>query len=112
MPRREDVVRLMFRPDIDEARAAWVDKAPTGGERARRLASKFLEGSAAHERLDFHSLRGTFVTRLARSGVGFATVQKLARHSTPTLLNRYATSFGEDEVRAIEGLGLEKHRKT
>ncbi len=37
------------------------------------------------ERVDFHALRTTFVTQLARSGVSLVDAQKLARHSTPTL---------------------------
>ena len=34
---------------------------------------------------DFHSLRHTYISNLARSGVPLATAQKLARHSTPVL---------------------------
>ena len=106
MPRREDVVRLIFRPDLEHARLAWVEEAQTKAEQQRRLASDFLVTVDDQvRRLDFHSLRGTFVTRLAQADVGFGTVQRLARHSTPTLLSRYATSFGADEVAAVEGLG-------
>lgn len=36
-------------------------------------------------RIDFHALRTTFVTQLARAGVTLVTAQRLARHSTPTL---------------------------
>jgi len=34
---------------------------------------------------DFHTLRHTFITRLARSGVVPAVAKSLARHSGPTL---------------------------
>jgi len=34
---------------------------------------------------DFHALRHTYVTRLARSGATVKVVQTLARHSTPVL---------------------------
>ncbi len=37
------------------------------------------------QRIDFHALRTTFVTQLARAGVTLATAQRLARHSTPAL---------------------------
>lgn len=36
-------------------------------------------------RFDFHALRTTYVTMLARSGATLAEAQKLARHSTPKL---------------------------
>lgn len=38
---------------------------------------------------DFHSLRSQYITALLRAGVPTATVQQLARHSTPTLTARY-----------------------
>ena len=40
---------------------------------------------------DFHSLRGSFITALSRAGVPLATVQKLARHSTPNLTANFYT---------------------
>lgn len=43
---------------------------------------------------DFHSLRGTYITRLAKANVPFATVQRLARHSTPTLTAKHYVSLG------------------
>ena len=39
--------------------------------------------------LDIHSLRGTFASMLAASGVPLATAQVLMRHSTPTLTARH-----------------------
>lgn len=38
---------------------------------------------------DFHSLRGQYVTGLARAGVPLATAQKLARHSSPVTTSRH-----------------------
>jgi len=55
--------------------------------------------------LDFHSLRHTFLTNLARAGVHPKTAQALARHSSITLtLDRYTHVALGDEVRAIEAL--------
>jgi len=105
MPRKEDVARLLFRPDLGEARRLWIDSAESEAERRRREKLSFLRViDESGQRLDFHSLRHTFVTRLAQSGVGFQTAQRLARHSTPVLLTRYAHSFTEDEIAAVEGL--------
>ncbi len=55
--------------------------------------------------LDFHSLRHTFLTNLARAGVHPKTAQALARHSTISLtLDRYTHVSLGDEVRAVEAL--------
>ena len=56
---------------------------------------------------DFHALRHTFITNLARSGVHPKVAQTLARHSTITLtIDRYtdARMFMEDEAAAVDGL--------
>ena len=41
--------------------------------------------------LDFHALRTTFITTLARRGVPLAAAQRLARHSTPRLTSNVYT---------------------
>ena len=54
---------------------------------------------------DFHSLRHTFITALARSGVHPKVAQELARHSTITLtMDKYSHTSLESEVEAIEKL--------
>lgn len=54
---------------------------------------------------DFHSLRHTFVTRLARSGVPLRTTQLLARHSDPSLTARVYSHLGlVDTAGALESL--------
>lgn len=50
--------------------------------------------------LDFHSLRVTFITSLARSGVHPKVAQQLARHSTIHLTMDVYTKFGADDQRA------------
>jgi hypothetical protein len=55
---------------------------------------------------DFHSLRHTFISNLARSGVPLSTAQKLARHSTPVLTaTRYTHLDLADQYREVEKLG-------
>jgi hypothetical protein len=54
---------------------------------------------------DFHALRHTFITRLARFSVNVKVVQDLARHSTPTLtLERYTHLEVLDRRRALDAL--------
>jgi len=54
---------------------------------------------------DFHSLRGTYISALVRSGASIKTVQTLARHSNPALtLARYAKTDLHDVIGAVEFL--------
>ena len=48
-------------------------------------------------RVDFHALRVTFVTNLARAGVSLAQAQELARHCSPQLTSSIYSRFGFDE---------------
>jgi integrase len=62
---------------------------------------KLTDGRA----LDFHSLRHTFISNLARAGVAPRVAQALARHSTPMLtFGVYAHLGSDDERRALEAL--------
>jgi integrase len=83
----------MIRRDLARARADWLLAAGSASERQRRegdcdfLAYRDSSGRVA----DFHSLRHTYVSNLARAGVSPKVAQTLARHSTITLtLDRYA----------------------
>ena len=54
---------------------------------------------------DFHALRHTFITNLARSGVHPSTAQTLARHSTITLtMDRYTHTMPEQLAVAVQKL--------
>lgn len=54
---------------------------------------------------DFHSLRGTFCTMLARGGVPLATAQKMMRHSDPKLTaNFYTHILLTDKADALDKL--------
>src|SRR5690606_3539794 len=75
----------------------------------QRMAGKMLKrdllrcGIAAEREdgkvLDFHSLRYTFISNLARGGVHPAHAQRLARHSDINLTMSVYTSLTLDELR-------------
>jgi integrase len=52
-----------------------------------------LQASEEFEGVDFHALRATFATSLARAGVPLSQAQRLMRHSTPTLTSNVYTKF-------------------
>ena len=81
MPHPCSVVR-MFRKDLDHARKTWLEKAANNpAELKRRQDSDFLKVERNGIKLDFHSLRHTFGTLLAASGIHPKTAQQLMRHS-------------------------------
>lgn len=54
--------------------------------------------------LRFHDLRHTFATRLAQAGVDLYKVQKLMRHKTPIMTQRYAHHYPESLRDGVEVL--------
>jgi integrase len=93
MPMRDEVAG-MVRADLAGARREWLEAA-TGKERVEREASDVL-ALRSHDGgvFDFHALRVTFITNMARRGVPFAHAVKLARHSDPKLTNAIYTKAG------------------
>ena len=92
---------MMIKTDLRKARAEWI-KAAKGnpGEHRRRNDSDFLKIQTDEGKLDFHSLRHTFATMLATSGVHPKNAQTLMRHADVNLtLSRYSHSQ-EDQLRA------------
>jgi integrase len=84
IPRRE-YVPIMFRSDVEAAGIAYRDD----------------NGLVA----DFHSLRHTFISNLARGGVHPKVAQALARHSTITLtMDRYSHTLVEEQSQALAAL--------
>lgn len=76
----------MIRADLEVARQAWLEEAKEPKEGERREKSSHLKYADASGRVaDFHSLRHTFISNLARVGVHPKNAQALARHSTITL---------------------------
>jgi len=90
MPHPSGVSRRL-KADLRLARARWIRAVKGRGERRERWGSGFLVyRDDAGRVLDFHALRHTFVSNLARGGVHPKTAQQLARHSTITLtMDRY-----------------------
>lgn len=69
------------------------------------LAAAGIPHRTPEGRVDFHSLRGTFITQLVRAGVNIRVVQTLARHASPsTTLQFYARATEADLRAAVEAL--------
>ena len=95
----------MMRRDLKKARETWIDSAKTEGEQLDREQSDFLLFETDDGRADFHSLRHTFISNLASSGVHPKQAKELARHSTITLtMDRYAHVGLQDMNTALETL--------
>lgn len=73
--------------------------------REDREAAGIAHKDEAGRVVDFHALRHTFITNLAKGGVHPKIAQTLARHSTITLtMDRYTHSLAGDELAALEVL--------
>ncbi len=115
--RRKDIQPL--RPELAEMlRAHLADRLPRApafnmprdnervpmlraDEEAAGIEYRDAEGRYA----DFHALRHTFLTNLARSGVHPKVAQKLARHSTIRLtMDRYTHAAMDDQTAALAKL--------
>jgi len=71
----------MLKFDLGAARSIWIEEAKTKKERESREKSYFLKYVDSGGRFtDFHCLRHTFITNLARANVSPKTAQTLARH--------------------------------
>ena len=108
-PIREDIAETM-RPFVEAApkrKPLW----PKLPDEIARVMAQDLEAAKipvtddAGRVIDFHALRHTFITRLARSGVTPKVAQALARHSTITLtMDRYAHVALADTSKALASL--------
>lgn len=110
-------VELPVRRDLAEAVAAHVADLPAG-ERIFRLPQKTaamirkdLEAAGIPYRdtadhvADFHALRHTFITRLARSGIAPSVAKDLARHSSIVLtIDHYTHTLLTEKRAALERL--------
>jgi len=117
--RRLDVLPLPS--DILEQARSWVKEKPKGTKlwpgdwAANKYAGKMLQIDLVEAGVpyvdanglfaDFHALRHTYITNLARNGVPLVTAQKLARHSTPMLTaQRYTHIDLQDQKVAVDRL--------
>jgi len=99
----------MLRAELSHARAAWIADAKVPEVQAERERSSFLVyRDDAGQVVDFHALRHTFISNLARGGVHPKLAQALARHSDINLtMNRNThTTQGEqsDALAALPNL--------
>ena len=96
----------MVRLDLTAARTAWLDEARRPKEREEWEKSCFLaDTDSAGRVLDFHSLRHTFISNLARGGVHPKNAQALARHSTINLtMNVYTHTVLGDLANDVDKL--------
>jgi integrase len=85
----------------------WTHKRHAGRILKRDLKRAGIPYRDASGRVaDFHSLRHTFITSLAKRGVHPAKAQRLARHSTIALTMNVYTSLAVDDLRdAVAGIG-------
>ena len=72
---------------------------PTMKDWHRDLLNAGIEYETSEGVADFHALRVTFATNLARAGVPLVVAQKLMRHSDPKLTSNVYSRFGTAEVR-------------
>ena len=102
MCNKGNVVR-MLRDDMAHARIACFKAMEPGAKRRNARQGDFLRPVDADGRYaDFHALRATYITMLARADVPVKVLQTLARHSDPKLtLNTYATMGISDMTAAV-----------
>ena len=102
---------VMVEKDLASARFVWINEANSDEERAARESSDFLKYVDSHGKYaDFHGLRHTFVTNLARANVSPKMAQTLARHSDIKLtMSIYSHVAPVEQAAAIRSLpGLKK----
>lgn len=103
-----------IRPELAADLAAWLKGRPKDEPVWPGLwyhkAAKMLRGDLKAAKvtytkggrvLDFHALRTTFITSLARAGVHPKTAQILARHGDINLTMRFYTHLSLEEVSAV-----------
>jgi len=96
----------MIRADLAAARDAWLQESATAEDCYERFGTGFLTSRDTSGHVaDFHALRHTFITRLARSGVTPAVAKSLARHSTIMLtMDHYTHTVIGEERAALDRL--------
>lgn len=102
----ENGLSKMLRQDIENARKVWIEDAMEDSkEYRRRIESDFLSVQTDDGKIDFHSLRHTFGSLLAASGVHPKIAQELMRHSNINLTMGIYTHAQTSQVEAaVNGL--------
>jgi len=114
--KRQDTIPLPL--EVAEYLLRWLSSRPTiptpgvrlwpgsWSERAAHMIRQDLQAAGIDPendsgRLDFHCLRGTYATLLARVGVNLQTAQTLMRHSDPKLTAKTYTRLGITDLGAV-----------
>ena len=102
IPLQLETVAVLRRFLVGALPATLVFRDAHRGYRAAEVLRWDLEAAGIPERteagrVDFHSLRVSFVTNMARAHVPLAQAQKLARHCSPVLTSTIYSRFGFDE---------------
>ena len=111
LPLKADFAQLVGdwvrRNQIESDSPLFKIKGAKTGEMIRKdLEAAGIESiDSSGMRIDFHSLRQTFITNLSRSNVAPKLTQMLARHSDISLtMNTYTTLGLSDQQQAVESL--------
>lgn len=96
----------ILRKDLEDARRNWIDAAKNNpDEHQQRNDSDFLKTDTYQGKVDFHSLRHTFGTLLASSGIHPKVAMDLMRHSDINLtMALYTHSDATQAAAAISAL--------
>lgn len=96
----------MVRLDLDVARTKWLEASPSQEVRKEREQGHFLAYMDGAGRVaDFHSLRHTFISNLARGGVHPKIAMELARHKKLDLtMGVYTHVLHSDKAAALDVL--------
>ncbi len=89
--------------------APWIDRRRQALTRFEAILERagIPKTDERGQKLDIHSLRHTFASRLARNGVGLAQAQRLLGHSDPKLTMVVYTHLEVDDLRAaVEGIPI------
>ena len=90
----------LLRNDLLTARAAWIAEDPTPQQRHERAESDFLAAEDAEgRRVDFHALRDTAATWLAKRGVPLTVVMLVTGHKNVSTLQRHYLRQDGDNLR-------------
>lgn len=105
LPLHSSLIELL-RPRFDDPSSPLISSGTWGARNLPGIVfkrdlkrAKIDRHSADGKVLDFHSLRYTFITSLAKAGVHPGKAQRLARHSTVNLTMNVYTSLDVDDLR-------------
>lgn len=104
MPKPDETAE-MIRRDLAGARDTWIQQAQADERQEREESTYLRETDESGAGFDFHALRVTFITNMARAGVPVQMAVKLARHSDPKLtIGIYTKAGAMDTADAIDQL--------